>query len=79
MRRTSEPIGVEAPLAELRVELAALDAVSEWRRCGMTADFAAKYFACASSNPVTAASVLATVINELVENAVRIEDRMRLK
>jgi hypothetical protein len=58
-------------LNELAVTLVPIDVVSEWRRCSETADYLARYFAYDFDDRETAALVLSTVINELVENTVK--------
>src|SRR5688500_12769974 len=45
--------------------------VVQWRRCGVVADYIAEYLALSFEQPSHAQSVLSTVANELVENAVR--------
>ena len=59
------------PLSELTVSFVPLAVVSEWTRCGETADFVARYFAHDYGDREVAGSVLSTVVNELVENAVK--------
>jgi hypothetical protein len=61
----------ERPLRELRLSFAPLDFVAEWRRCSETADYFARFFAFDFEQRETAASVISTVINELVENVVK--------
>jgi hypothetical protein len=51
----------------LALEVPALDMVVQWRRCGVIAEYLALSF----EEPAYAKSVLSTVANELVENAVR--------
>jgi hypothetical protein len=56
-----------------------LELVSQWRRCGLVADFLAGTHALNLAYPQTALSVLSTVINELLENAVKFsKDRNKL-
>ena len=59
------------PLGELSVTLIPLDLVTEWARCGQTADYLARFLAYDFEKRELAASVLSTVVNELVENAVK--------
>jgi hypothetical protein len=61
----------EPPLRELRLDFVPLDFVAEWRRCSETADYFARFFAFDYEPRITAASVLSTVLNELIENAVK--------
>lgn len=63
--------GDERPLSSLSVRFVPLDLVAEWARCGETADFLARYFTHDFADRETAGSVLSTVINEIVENAVK--------
>jgi hypothetical protein len=58
-------------LTELSVTIVPLELVSEWRRCSETADYLARYFAYDFDDRETAAYVLSTVINELVENTAK--------
>jgi hypothetical protein len=59
------------PLCALRITGVPLQYVVEWGRCGRTADYVADFFAYGFSDPTTGTSVLSTVVNELVENAVK--------
>lgn len=59
------------PLGEVSIRFVPLDVVSEWSRCGHTADYLARYLAYDFENRETAASVLSTAINELLENAAK--------
>ncbi len=59
------------PLGEVTVRFVPLDLVSEWSRCGQTADYLARYLAYDFDDRERAANVLSTVINELVENAAK--------
>jgi hypothetical protein len=61
----------EPPLRELRLVFVPLDFVAEWRRCSETADYFARFFAFDLQPREIAATVLSTVINELIENAVK--------
>src|SRR5687768_4810932 len=60
-------------LSAVDLELRALEIVVHWRRCGLTADWLAGYFAYDFEIDARAAalSVLSTVANELLENAVK--------
>ena len=61
----------DAPLSELSLSFLPLALVTEWARCSETADFVARFFARDYSDREVAGSVLSTVVNELVENAVK--------
>jgi len=63
--------GAEGPLSELSLSLVPLAIVAEWTRCGETADFVARYFAHDFDDRELAGNVLSTVVNELLENAVK--------
>lgn len=67
--RFPEPPG--EPLVTIRIEIVPIDLVTEWRRCGIVADFAAGYLAWAFEHRSAARSVVSTVVNELVENAAK--------
>ena len=58
-------------LVTISVEVVPIDLVTEWRRCGILADFAAGYLEWAFSRRSAAHSVVSTVVNELVENAAK--------
>lgn len=47
-----------------------IDIFDQWDRCGLIADFLAQYFAYGYEND-TSKSIISTVVNELVENAVK--------
>jgi hypothetical protein len=64
-----EPPG--KPLITIRIEVVPIDLVTEWRRCGLVADFAAGYLVWAFERRAAARSVVSTVVNELVENAAK--------
>lgn len=66
LRRSLPPV-----LTEITIEARALDLVVEWRRCGILADHLADYLALSFEHQGVAQSVLSTVANELVENAVK--------
>jgi hypothetical protein len=59
------------PLSAIEMEVVPIDLVTEWRRCGMIADFMADYMVHGFERRDTARSVLSTVVNELVENAAK--------
>jgi hypothetical protein len=65
----------EAPpspaLSAIELEVVPIDLVTEWRRCGMAADFMADYIVHGFERREVARSVLSTVLNELVENAAK--------
>jgi hypothetical protein len=64
-----EPPG--GPLSAIELEIIPIDLVTEWRRCGMIADFMADYMVPGFERRDVARSVLSTVMNELVENAAK--------
>lgn len=59
------------PLTELSLSFVPLAVVSEWTRCGQTADFIARFFAHDYADADRAGNVLSTIVNELMENAVK--------
>jgi hypothetical protein len=67
-------IGAAPPLSELALSFTPLDYVTEWSRCGDTADYLARFFAYNFEDRETAANVLSTTINELLENVVKFSD-----
>jgi len=48
-----------------------MEYVTQWKRCGMVADFLANYQSTNFNNRSKAQTILSTVINELLENAVK--------
>ncbi|HXI58744.1 MAG TPA: hypothetical protein VNO55_21905 [Polyangia bacterium] len=64
----------QAPaLTGVSIDLRALELVAHWGRCGLTADWLARFFAYdfAPGSREAAVSVLSTAINELLENAAK--------
>jgi hypothetical protein len=61
----------------VEVELVPLDIIAHWARCGATSDWAAHLLAYNFDHRETASNVLATVINELLENAVKFSSDKR--
>ena len=59
------------PLSAIELDVVPIDLVTEWRRCGMVADFMADYMVHAFERRDVARSILSTVANELVENAAK--------
>ena len=59
------------PISTLGLSFDRLDLVSSWRRCSLSADFAAHYISDHFDNPERVGGVLSTIINELIENAVK--------
>jgi hypothetical protein len=58
-------------LGELSVTFIPLDFVTEWARCGQTADYIARFVAYDFERRELAANILSTVANELIENVVK--------
>jgi len=60
-------------MARVNLELQPHQLLAQWKRCGMTADWLASYLSCelAAEARAAATNVLSTVINELLENAVK--------
>lgn len=59
------------PLSRLALQLLPLDMIVQWRRCGQTADYVASFLAYHFRDFGRAMNVLSTVLNELIENAVK--------
>ena len=59
------------PLSTLELRFLPLDFVMHWHRCGLTADYFAAHSAYTFDNRDAARAVLSTVVNELLENAVK--------
>ena len=64
----------ERPLTEFALSFVPLDCLAEWRRCGDIADYAARFLAYDYEDREAAVGVLSTVVNEIVENAVKFSD-----
>jgi hypothetical protein len=58
-------------ITQLSVTFIPLDFVTEWARCGQTADYLARFLACDFQKRDVVANVFSSVINELVENATK--------
>ena len=58
-------------LSELSVRFLPMDMVTHWQRCGMTADFLAQYIAHHFDDHAHASNIIATVLNELLENSIK--------
>ncbi len=65
------PATATAHLSALCVQVDRLELIAHWRRCGLTADFVGQFIAQSLDQPTTAALVCSTVVNELMENAVK--------
>jgi hypothetical protein len=61
----------DAPFSELSLSFVPLALVTEWARCSETADFVARFFAHDYPDRDIAGNVMSTIVNELVENAVK--------
>ena len=59
------------PISTLEVQVLPDDLLAEWQRCGETADFLASYIAHHFDQPEQVVNVLSTILNELVENAIK--------
>jgi hypothetical protein len=59
------------PLSTLDLHFLPLDYVMHWHRCGLAADYFAAHVAYTFDNREAARALLATVVNELLENAVK--------
>lgn len=68
---SSHRADAERPLSELSLSFVPLAVVAEWTRCSEAADFVARYFAHDFGDRELAGNVLSTVVNELLENAVK--------
>ena len=57
--------------SHMRLELQPIDLSTFWKRCGLTANFAASFYSYCSSNSRQAENVISTIVNEMVENAAK--------
>jgi hypothetical protein len=71
--------GSDAPLSELSLSFVPLAFVAEWTRCSETADFVGRFFSHDFSDRELAGNVLSTIMNELVENAVKFSNDKSLE
>ncbi len=55
---------------ELKLAFRPLDLMSKWQRCGLTADFVSQFETIGQSH-IRTKNVLSTIMNELLENAVK--------
>lgn len=73
-----DPAEAPPPLSHMHVQLLPLDMIVQWGRCGQTADYIASYLAYHFRDFSRAMNVLSTVLNELIENAVKFSaDKMQ--
>jgi hypothetical protein len=68
---TRQDLSRTTPLSTLELHFVPLDFVMHWHRCGLAADHFAAHLAYTFDNRAAARDVLATVVNELLENAVK--------
>ncbi|MBT6119945.1 hypothetical protein HOH45_00590 [bacterium] len=61
----------EIIFSECHLKFLPLHLISKWSRCGLTAEYLSKYIALNSEKGSEVENVAATVINELIENAVK--------
>jgi hypothetical protein len=55
----------------IRLSVSAQDLATQWRLCGVTADFVAEFFARRCRYSESMRNSLSTILNEMVENAVK--------
>lgn len=67
------------PISEINLQCTPLDVIAHWRRCSMMADFGADFLAYNFENVDVARNIISTVLNELLENAVKFSARKREK
>ncbi len=81
-RRAGDPLPPRDPadwITETRLTLMPLDLIAQWQRCGIAADFLANYLVFLFENRVSAHHMLATGLNELIENLAKFSaDKRRL-
>lgn len=66
-----ENLSQKTPLTcELKLAFRPLDLMSKWQRCGLTADFVSQFETIGQSH-IRTKNVLSTIMNELLENAVK--------
>jgi hypothetical protein len=68
---TRRELSQQTALSTLELRFVPLDYVMHWHRCGLAADYFAAHLAYTFDNRDAARAVLATVVNELLENAVK--------
>lgn len=61
----------DTPITEVGLKFVPLDLIAHWRRTGITADFLANFLSYNFLDQKTAHSVVSTLLNELLENAVK--------
>lgn len=59
------------PLSKLYIHVLPLDMIVQWRRCGQTADYVARFLAYHFSGVGRSMNLLSTILNELLENCVK--------
>ncbi|MBT5953593.1 hypothetical protein HOG98_02620 [bacterium] len=61
----------EMIFSECHLKFLPLHLISKWSRCGLTAEYLSKYIALNSEKIIEVENFASTVINELIENAVK--------
>lgn len=62
---------IDDSITELKMRFVPLDLVAHWKRCGMVADFLAHFLAYNFEETSEATNIVSTVLNEVLENAVK--------
>jgi hypothetical protein len=68
---THADLSQQKPLSSLELRFLPLDFVMEWDRCGLAADYFAAHMAHTFGGRDAVRALLSTVLNELIENAVK--------
>jgi hypothetical protein len=68
---THADLSRQKPLSSLELRFLPLDFVMEWDRCGLAADYFAAHMSHAFDSREAVRALLSTVLNELIENAVK--------
>lgn len=57
--------------SHIEIQFQPIDLITFWRRCGLTANFAATFFSYCYQNNLNAENSISTILNELLENAAK--------
>lgn len=64
------PKGMPAE-GDVSITVKTIDMVTNWKRCGILANFVSIFYASAQNNESTNENTISTILNELLENAVK--------
>jgi hypothetical protein len=73
----AQALDAQTPISEINVRCIPLDVIAHWRRCSIMADCLADYLSYNFENVAAAQNIISTVVNELLENAIKFSSEKR--